>query len=159
MASFCVRLAETALTWGRAVAPIAEMVARTLSATIKKKIRTGLPPTRLTQSERREARGLSFNVHADCPPRPIRVCRGCGASIVRGKHYCMACGLESSAERMPEVARAGRVPSHNAEAQARRAETQRLHAKALKNWRLSDLPDWLTEQVYREKIRSCPAFS
>jgi CRISPR-associated endonuclease Cas1 len=55
MASLAVRLSETAATWGRAVAPIAEWVARTLSLGIKKQVRTGLPATRLTQSLRREA--------------------------------------------------------------------------------------------------------
>src|SRR6202521_5258700 len=42
MGSFAIRLSETAATWGRAVAPIAEWVARTLSLGIKKQVRTGL---------------------------------------------------------------------------------------------------------------------
>jgi CRISPR-associated endonuclease Cas1 len=49
MASFAARLSETAPSWARALAPIAELVARTLSSAIKKQIRSGLPPTRLTQ--------------------------------------------------------------------------------------------------------------
>jgi CRISPR-associated protein Cas1 len=54
MGSFAIRLSETAATWGRAVAPIAESVARSVGSTIKKQIRSSLPATRLTQSLRRE---------------------------------------------------------------------------------------------------------
>jgi hypothetical protein len=36
---------------------------------------------------------------------------------------------------------------------ARQAEKQRRHATALKAWHPSDKPNWLTEEVYREKIQ------
>jgi len=42
MASFAVRLSETAQTWGRAVAPIAEWVARELWTTTKRATRLHL---------------------------------------------------------------------------------------------------------------------
>ena len=50
-------LAETAPTWGRAVAPFAEWVARTLWSTLAKSKREPAPATRLTQSRRREVKG------------------------------------------------------------------------------------------------------
>ena len=57
--SFGVRLSETAPIWRRAVAPIAEWVARAFWSTIRK---PDAPlPTRLTQNNKREAKGLRFN--------------------------------------------------------------------------------------------------
>jgi hypothetical protein len=50
-------------------------------------------------------------------------------------------------------ARLGRVLGHGPEARARQAEKQRQHASELKAWKASDKPDWLTEEVYREKIQ------
>src|ERR1700730_1210200 len=99
MGSFAIRLSETAATWGRAVAPIAEWVARTLSLGIKKQVRTGLPATRLTQSSRREARGNSYVLEAEHPPRPPRICRTCGAPLKRGETHCATCAIPVSRAR------------------------------------------------------------
>src|SRR5258708_39454927 len=74
MGSFAVRLSETAPIWGRAIAPIAEWVARTLSLGIKKQVRRGLPATRLTQSLRREARGIPAKVPAEKTLKPMCIC-------------------------------------------------------------------------------------
>jgi hypothetical protein len=153
MASFAVRLSETAPTWARAVAPIAEMVARTLSSAIKKQIRSSLPPTRLTQDQRREARGMSPELSTKNSLKPMRICRGCGAALHRGHTHCAACAVPVSKERFVEVARQGRVASHTREAEARRGETQSRQAAARFNWRASDQPAWLNEKTYREKIQ------
>ena len=61
MGSFAVRLSESARTWGRAVAPIAEWASRELWLTIAKPSRKVGPATRLTESSRREAKGSSFH--------------------------------------------------------------------------------------------------
>jgi CRISPR-associated endonuclease Cas1 len=58
VASFAARLSETAPTWARAVAPIAEMVARTLSSGVKKQIRSGLPPTKMRPKHRSSQLGF-----------------------------------------------------------------------------------------------------
>ena len=42
---------------------------------------------------------------------------------------------------------------HSPEARARQAEKQRRHAEELKPWKPSGKPDWLTEEVYRQKIQ------
>jgi hypothetical protein len=47
MGSFAVRLSETARTWGQAVAPLAEWVARELWSTVKKPTRLQVPATQL----------------------------------------------------------------------------------------------------------------
>jgi CRISPR-associated endonuclease Cas1 len=151
--SFAILLTETAPAWGRAVAPIAEMVARTLSSAIKKQIRSGLPPTRLTQGRRREARGLSPENSAQTSLKPIRICRSCGVALHRGRTHCAACAVPVSKERFGEVARQGRVASHSREAENSRAETQRLHTAAIRAWRPSDQPAWLNEEAYRTKIQ------
>jgi CRISPR associated protein Cas1 len=54
MGSFAVRLSETAATWGRAVAPIAEWVARELWSTTKKPTSSLAPAIRLTQNHKRQ---------------------------------------------------------------------------------------------------------
>ena len=65
MGSFAARLTETALTYGRAVAPVAEWVSRILWSTLKKPSRQIYPATRLTQSRRRQARGGESIAPAD----------------------------------------------------------------------------------------------
>src|ERR1700730_15371328 len=99
MGSFAIRLSETAATWGRAVAPIAEWVARTLSVGIKKQVRTGLPATRLTQSLRREARPTPAEASAEKIVKPMRICRTCGEPLRRGQLYCKSCALPAAKER------------------------------------------------------------
>jgi hypothetical protein len=153
MGSFAIRLAETAATWSRAVSPIAEWVARTLSLGIKKQVRTGLPATRLTQSSRREARGNSFESETEHPPLLPRICRTCGEPLKRGQAHCATCAIPVSRERFVDVARQGREASHTREAEARRAETQSRQAAARLNWRASDEPAWLDEKSYRERIQ------
>jgi hypothetical protein len=153
MGSFAVRLSETAPTWGRAIAPIAEWVSRALWSTIRKQIRHPRPATRLTQSTRREARGNSFILETEPPPRPPRICRTCGSPLKRGENHCATCAIPISKERFVDVVRSGRVASHTPEAEARRGETQSRQAAARLNWRPSDQPAWLDEKTYREKIQ------
>ena len=47
----------------------------------------------------------------------------------------------------------GRVAAHSADAQARRANTQRRHALAKSAWLPSSLPAWLNEETYLGKIQ------
>jgi CRISPR-associated endonuclease Cas1 len=153
MGPFAVKLSETALTWSRAVAPIAESVVRTLWSTISRPARLRLPATRLTQGRRRQARDNSPDLPTQEPPKPPRVCRGCGASIPPGKNFCFACGVIDSTERLVEVSRSGRVAAQSAKAQASRAVTQRRNALAQNAWKESDLPSWLNERVYAEQVQ------
>ena len=151
MGSFAVGLSETASTWGRAVAPIAESIVRTLWSTISKPARLRPPSTRLTQGRRRQAKGALPDLATQAPPEPPRVCRGCGASISLGKNFCFACGVIDSTERLVKVARSGRVAAQSAEAQVSRAVTQRRNALAQRAWKEYDFPAWLNEKVYAEQ--------
>jgi CRISPR-associated endonuclease Cas1 len=153
MGSFAIRLSETAATWGRAVAPIAEWVARRLSLGIKKQVRTGLPATRLTQSLRRDARQTPAKVSAEKTLKPMRICRTCGEPLKRGQLHCKSCALPAAKERFGGVARLGRIASHTNEAEISRSKSRRRHAAAVKAWDPTTLPDWLTEQAYREMIQ------
>jgi hypothetical protein len=87
------------------------------------------------------------------PPRPPAVCRTCGVAIKCGQSYCASCAVTFSREGLIEAAKLGRVAGHSPEARARQAEKQHRHAAAVKAWRLSEKPDWLNEQTYREKIQ------
>jgi CRISPR-associated endonuclease Cas1 len=153
MSSFAARLSETAPAWARAVAPVAEWVARTLWLTKPRPARRLFPATRLTQSHRRVAKGGPSSPSAVTLPRPPAVCRACGAPIKSGQSYCASCAVTVSREGLIEAAKLGRVVGHGPEARAKQAQKQRRHAAELKAWSPSDQPPWLTEKVYREKIQ------
>src|SRR4029077_1753323 len=46
----------------------------------------------------------------------------------------------------------GRVATHTEKAEALRTATMRRQEAAKRAWRPSDLPEWLSEEVYRDKI-------
>ena len=52
-----------------------------------------------------------------------------------------------------KAAKSGRVAAQSAEAQARRANTQRQHAAAKRNWKKSGHPAGLTEKEYIEQMQ------
>jgi CRISPR-associated protein Cas1 len=154
MSSFAAQLSQTALTWRNAVAPYAERVSKLLWAGRPRTNRTGfLPPTWLTQSHRREAKGhSSIQPVKQSHPVPLR-CQTCGTSVAAGSRYCAECAVNVSRENLIEAAKSGRVATVSAKAQALRSATQRRQAAALKAWKPSDKPDWLNEKTYREKIQ------
>jgi len=47
----------------------------------------------------------------------------------------------------------GRFASHGDKAETRRAEAQRRQHAARRAWQQSDLPGWLNEEIYRDKIQ------
>ena len=153
MGSFAVRLAETAPTWGRAVAPVAEWVARTLWSSRSTPSPQFTPPTRLTESHRRQAKGKSPGLPVERTPKLPVACRVCGALIKTGQRYCASCAATVSKDQLVKAARRGRVSAHSVAAEARRSEAQRRQHAARRAWQPSDKPDWLNEEIYREKIQ------
>jgi CRISPR-associated endonuclease Cas1 len=148
--SFALRLSETAQTWGRAVAPVAEWVAREFWSTI---LRPDTPfTTRLTQANKRQAKAttLPFGPPA---PQPQNVCLGCGKPVGKASARCASCAVEVSREKMQEVARRGRVASKSSASRARVAATQCRHQTARWNWHPSSQPDWLTDEAYTNRIQ------
>jgi len=152
MGSFAVRLSETARTWGRAVAPIAEWIAHELWSTVQKPNRRRLPATRLTQSYKREAKGISSTLPIQAPPKPLRVCRGCGAPIIYGKNFCSSCGVVIARDELIKSAKRGRIAAQSPEAQSRRRETQRRNANTQLAWEKSGQPN-VSDEVYRNEIQ------
>jgi len=149
--SFAVRLSETAPVWRRAVAPIAEWVARAFWSTIRK---PDAPlPTRLTQNNKRAAKGAPIQAPIARIPSHENICAGCGKPIRRNSAHCPDCSLKNSTASLIEGAKLGRVISHGAQAQARRKEAKRLNDMARMGWSALKQPAWLTEQTYREKIQ------
>lgn len=152
MGCFAERLAETGPTWARAVAPVAEQVAKALwSGTTRSPSEAG-PGTPLTESRRREAKGAAM-LSTGVPPRPARVCGVCGRARRWGHTFCKACAAVAAPDRMRRVAEQSRMASQGPRAQARRAATQRRNAQAQKAWKVSEQPAWLTEQVYWDRIQ------
>jgi CRISPR-associated endonuclease Cas1 len=152
MGTFAAQLSETAPMWARAIAPIAEGVARTLSGVPRPKGKSG-PATRLTQRHKREAKGRPPLPPTKPFPSPPAVCRICGAAIGQGLSYCATCARAASKEALIEAAKLGRVAGHTSAARERQAKKQRQHADEIKRWNPSEQPDWLTEDFYREKIQ------
>ena len=152
MASLALQLSETASTWARAVAPLAEGMARIFSASVPKRSMRIFPSTRLTQNSRREGRGISANLSIEAPPRPEIICRNCGKST-RGADFCRACSPMALRENLITAAKLGRIATHAPKGEARRAATMRRQETAKRAWRPSDLPEWLTGEFYREKIQ------
>lgn len=153
MAPLAARLAETAPSWARAVAPLAEGVTRSLWKNTPKSARQTAPATRLTQAHKRQAKGETPLPPAQAPPNPPAVCRDCGAPIKSGKTFCASCGVIFSREGLIKAARIGRVVANSPEARARQAEKQRRNHAARKKWNPSQQPDWLTEKFYRNEIQ------
>jgi len=151
MGRFAERLSETTRTWAQAVAPIAERVAKGIWTARVSPQRRGLA-TRLTQQNRREAKGSSPEP-IKSPAKPPRLCRVCGVAISRGETHCAACWAECGAERMVTIAAKGRLLAQTAQAQARRKAARRRNLAAERVWNPSDQPAWLTERVYVNEIQ------
>jgi CRISPR-associated endonuclease Cas1 len=152
ISALAIKLGQTSDAWRRLVAPIAEYVAQETWSSVSKRTSTSkfarqLIATRLTQSRKRSVKGSDVpSVNA---PKPDSVCRGCGKIVRRGKRYCQRCAVSVTNETFD----AGRKSAQQPESLAKRSATQRQHKQAIQNWRPSDLPGWLTRDVYVKQVR------
>ena len=153
MSTLAIELAQTARIWGRAVAPFAEWVARTLWSNSTKPSRQVAPPTRLTQRHKREAKGAPSFPTVERLQRPQRLCRGCGKPIRPEHTHCGRCAVEGATQRLIDAAKIGRQVSRSPESRARHKATRRRHAQACSAWDASSQPDWLTAEVYSREIQ------
>jgi hypothetical protein len=153
MSELAIRLSETTSTWARAVAPVAEWVARKLWHTIRKpKSETSLP-TRLTENNRRLVKGDSLDGPDANIPKMPNVCATCGEEISNGDRYCASCAAVASKQVLVKAAQLGRIASHTAQAEAKRGAAQQRQHLARRSWKATELPDWLDEEAYRTKIQ------
>jgi hypothetical protein len=151
MAPFAVQLSKTAPIWGRAVAPIAERVARAFWSTIRK---PDAPfATRLTQGNKRQAKGAQPSPDSPRAPRPQTLCRGCGKNIAVGRTHCAPCSIEGATERIADAARLGRIAARTPAALTKQADSQRRHANARSSWDKSSQPAWLTAEAFTQRIQ------
>jgi len=150
--SLAAELAKTAPLWRAAVAPIAEWVARTLWASMKKGENEAAPATRLTQTRKREVKG-GYTAPAVRVPRPAGVCRFCGKPVPPDSGCCAACAPKAAAERLSKAGVAGRIAAHTPAVHARISATHRRVAAAKANWDPASQPAWLTEQTYETRIQ------
>jgi hypothetical protein len=146
MAWLCVQLSQTARTWAHAVAPWAELVARTLWSTIPKPGNRG-PATPLTGDDRRAGRVGEHVRPVIFPPKPSRVCKICGVPCE--KTYCASCGAAHSRKEFDK----GRLVAQSPESRARRSATQRAHVLAIRNWKQSQKFAWLDRKTYIDRIQ------
>jgi hypothetical protein len=150
-AEFVSRLALTAPMWSRAVAPVAEWVAREFWKTIR---RPDAPfATRLTQGNKRKAKGA---VPVPTPIRPTRrehLCPECGRTIQAQSTKCASCAAGDATTNMLRAARIGRQTANGPEAQVKRAIKARKNALAQHSWNPSDQMKWLTPEFFIQKVQ------
>lgn len=154
--SLAIKLCETSDTWRRLVAPVAEYVAQEIWSSVAKpsstsKLSRQLIATRLTQQNKREVKGS--NVPEVKRPKPQHVCGGCGRPIEAGRKHCANCAIDGATERLGSAARIGRLAARSPEARAKHVASRRRHAEACSAWDASKQPDWLTSEVFSQRIQ------
>jgi len=153
MAALAVRLAETAPTWGRAVAPVAEWAAQALWSSAGRSSGKGQNiPTPLTQRRRSEGRGKKYKARLNPVPKRMKICEVCGAEGVQNR-YCPSCAVEVSREHMAQVAMIGHAKPRTKRVKARISKALSDHAVANSWWSPSSVPAWLNEECYVERIQ------
>jgi CRISPR associated protein Cas1 len=150
---FCAFLAETAPLWARAIAPVAEWIAQTLWADVRRAPRERPPATPLTQRRRSEGRGNEYAPLMITSPRPTNICAGCGTKTKYGQH-CSKCGREVSREKLIEIAKLGRIIGHSPESRRKQSEKQRRNRAARKLWESEAKTSWPTAEEYAREIQS-----
>jgi hypothetical protein len=153
MAPFAVRLSETASIWRRAVAPVAEWIAKQFWSTTQRRTQSAQAPTHLTQAHRRAAKGATSETSMRVAQPTENLCPECGKKIRRESKTCVQCGVPTSTKSMLSAARIGRLTANGPEAQAKRAAKARVNALAQHSWKESDLPAWLTPEFFVGKIQ------
>jgi hypothetical protein len=145
MAGLCAQLSQTARTWAHDVAPWAELVARTLWATVGKAGKQ--PATPLTGDHRRAGRAGEHARPVVSPPQPFRVCKICGVRCE--KTYCASCGAAHSLKEFDKGRRAAQTPG----SRAQRSVTQKEHVLANRAWKPSKELEWLDRKTYLNEIQ------
>lgn len=148
MGPFASKLNETGPTWAKLVAPWAEYVAHTLWNGSSQSRGRGAISTRLTQQHRREAKGQPSFPKVETTG-PDHLCAGCGKKIRKDATHCEQCNVVNTRQNFD----AGRRVAHRPEFLTKRANTQRKHKRAIRSWKPSDLPAWLTRDVYVNQLQ------
>jgi CRISPR-associated protein Cas1 len=107
MASFAVKLSETALMWRTAVASYAEWIAKSIWNSRLRPIRSDAPATRLTQQQRSDARAKLSGLDETKDSSSLALCRICGQVRLGSNGICRDClkvatGLPVNRPKMPK---------------------------------------------------------
>jgi len=153
MAPLAIRLSETASIWRRAVAPVAEWIAKQFWSTTQRRTQSNLAPTHLTQAHRRAAKGASSETSKPLVLRPENLCPECGKPIRDDSATCARCAVAASTKNMLNAARIGRLTANGPQAQVKRAIKARQNALAQHSWKASDQPAWLTPELFSQAIQ------
>jgi CRISPR-associated endonuclease Cas1 len=148
MADLTSLLAETASTWARQVAPLAEWAAKEIASTTRTK--TTIPATRLTQNHKRALTGSIPK--SERSVRLKNMCSVCGKDVPDKSEKCRSCATPDSVQYLTQIAQRGRVVSHTSEAEAKRSKTQQANRARQREWASSEQPSWLTTEFYANKI-------
>lgn len=153
MASFATQLSEAAPIWGRAVAPVTEWVSKQLWSTTRKRSNTELPPTRLTQNKKREAKNRPCQIEIIAAPLTQKLCRNCGRTLSKGgERLCVTCARLGLPEHMRSVAEKGRLTAQSPSAQVSRSDTQKRNWSQIRQWKQSGNSGSISEESYKEEI-------
>jgi hypothetical protein len=133
---FVAELSETLKMWRRALAPVAEWIARTLWSTTSRSSQMKAPATRLTQDQRRKAKGIPTSTSGILSP-------------LTAFSNCVPLVCRNNALLPPKPVR---LTAHDPIAQARRADTQRRQNAAIKAWDATKNPEWLDQSFFEEQI-------
>ncbi len=123
-------------------------MARTLWDSSSKLKSAGNIPTHLTQQHRREAKGQPPLPPIEVP-RLKHLCTDCGVEIPSGNKLCSSCAKQATDKNF----HAGRKSAQQPKSIAKRSATQRQHEEAIRNWKPSDLPGWLTRDLYLKQVQ------
>jgi hypothetical protein len=151
MAGFASTMSQTASKWAHLVAPVAEWFTREISTS--KTERHYVVPARLTQRNKRAAKGRETLPKAKATVKPKQICNECGKEVIGDSIRCKSCSTEAMTEQRSAAGRLARVVALAPEAQLKRAATQQINAHAQHAWKASDQPSWLTSDFYSEKIQ------
>lgn len=151
MANFASILSQTSSKWAQLVAPVAEWFTRELST--PKNAPSHHLPTRLTQRNKRIAKGSNPLPNPKPDVKPTRHCCNCGKEIIGDSIHCKSCSTEIMTEQRDAAGRIARTMALGPKAQQKRAATQKINALAQHAWTPSDQPSWLTTAFYSEQIR------
>lgn len=146
MSDFASILSQTSHRWAQLVAPVAEWFAREVSA--PKKQHPQHLAMKLTQRNKRIARGRNPLPTPKPTVKPTRVCLDCGKQVIGDSIRCKACSTEAMTEQRDAAGRRARTVALSSRAQQKRAATQQINALAQHAWKALDQPSRLTEKFY-----------
>ena len=118
MSTLAIQLSETSDIWGRALAPFAEGIAKSLWSEVATQSKKGQPATRLTQNRKREARGVQVAGPSKLVIRTPKLCPVCSKQVRPSNKYCRDCAPSVSSEILLKASKLGRLAAQSPAAEA-----------------------------------------